>query len=176
MTEPNYTMLRLMIIEAHRVRLRDPSMERMPTGAICPGYDIELMQTLAVLKYVCGIKTQWSCQGNHKQQKTTPAYILLPPGESFPEDLIQLIENAGLAHYTVPDYDSKFGGYTGKTRFNIRSCNIPNLSCIKPSKLMELNEKFLSVINNWAREKIIEHLPKMSDPYYEDIISIYKAA
>ena len=166
---PNYTMLRLMLIESDRIKTRFPEIEQMPDGYICPGYDIRLMPTLAVLKYLCKVKTQWSCQGTHKGDETRKAYILLASGETFPSNLVTILTDSGFIIQTVGDCDEK-GNDNGKTRLMASSSSQKE---INEAELEILNETFLNIIDNWAKSKIIEHIPQMNDPYYADVVSMY---
>jgi hypothetical protein len=160
-----------MLVESRIVQTKYPEVEQMPNGYICPGYDLRLMQPLAVLKYLFGVKTQWSCQGTHKAYKARAAYILLAADEQFPSELVSLMDNAGVKVEIVDDVDINLKS-TGKNHLNLRSCT-------NPKELIEielelLNEQFLNILNNWAKEKIKENLSKMmKDNYYKDVVSMY---
>lgn len=166
---PNYPMLRLMIIESVFIQKKYPELEHMPRGAICPGYDIKLIPALAVLKYLYGVKTQWSCQGNHKDGITT-AYILLAPDHELPESLTKALLNAKLKIYPVPDYNEKVEP-TGKTRIKISPITKDDYPSVEDLK--DLNTRFMEVLTNWASQQIKSHLPNMTAPYYSDLVGLY---
>lgn len=167
---PNYPMLRLLLVSAQRVKVKYPELEQMPRGQICPGYDINLIQSLAVLRYLCGVKTQWSCQGTHKEV-ISDLYILLAPEAEFPEDLTKQLTSAGFQINEVDDYDET--GYTGKTRWKLSSCWDRK---VKDAPLKKLNHKLLGLLDNWAQAKIREHLPRMKDPYFADVVAMNKTS
>lgn len=171
MKKPNYTMLRLCLVYYKAVKKEHPELEQMPKGSINPGYDVDLMQPLAVLKYLCGTSTQWSCQGNHKDGTAT-AYILLPTGENFPPDLMARLDKNNFYVGQVKDYDENLCE-TGKFRIKLESSWDKK---IKEPELRKANQKLLELLNNWAVEKIRDHLDKMKDPYYQDVVSFYKVA
>jgi hypothetical protein len=75
-------MLRILCISSKKIKDKYPESDQMPKGAVCPGYDIELLPALGVLEYIHGITSQWSCQGNHKDYITS-AYISLAPDNFF---------------------------------------------------------------------------------------------
>jgi hypothetical protein len=170
-------MLRLMLIASNTVKIKFPDADQIPNGYICPGYDLRLMQSLAVLRYIFGIKTQWSCQGNHNQT-ISRAYILLEPENRFPEDLVERILDAGLVVQMVGDIDIN-GIDTGRKRQVIRSSSIL-ASKIIPEHLEKMNEYLLNILEKWSMEKIKEHLPKISQSkqfgthYFDDLIDLYR--
>ena len=167
--KPNYVMLRSMVMQAHIIKNKYSELDQMPIGAICPGYDINIMQALAVLKYIYGVNTQWSCQGNHKDDLAT-SYILLAPNNEFPQPLVTQILNNGFTISQVLDYDENIKE-TGKFRFKISSCAQKNTST---SELIDLNKLFVRELNTWAEQEIKTHLINMVGNYYNDFKLLYQ--
>lgn len=168
-------MLRLILCDTNRVKQTYPEVDQMPKGFICPGFDIELMKPLAVLKYLCGVTTQWSCQGNHKKYLPRTAYILLPTEQQFPADLMAKLESSNFFIGVVDDYyEDGSLKINSKGRHSLRSTWNKNCS---ESELEFFNSKLLKLLNEWANQKIKEHLVYIKkDPFVKEIEQIYKAA
>ena len=169
--KPNYAMLRLRIMETEKIKNHSSDIDQMPKGAICPGFDIQLMQTLAVLKYICGVETQWSCQGNHINSEPKVAYILLPAGHLFPCDLVELLDRHKLKIKLVKDYDFELKE-TEKIRYIVRSTWNKNIG---NEILTQENNNLLTVLNFWSESKIRDHLVHIqNDKYYDDFVRLYR--
>lgn len=162
---PNYTMFRFMIMDYQRVLDTNPEADQMPLGFICPGYDVKLMPVLATLRYLHGVKTQWSCQGDHKTGQSR-AYILLEAKALFPKDLIKKLKEKGFVYSSVPDYDNELNK-TGLRRKKISSISYSKKASY--DELQTLNLKFLKVLNSWAMKEMKKHVKNMEDPYFNDV-------
>ena len=160
--EPNYVMLSLMLRDTIRVLQKHPGAEEMPDGFICPGRDVEMMPAIAALNYLCGVKTQWSCQGNHKNKKLKPnhAYLLLPEGEAFPDDLVLQMEKHGFSVFLKNNFDQENGHVIAGTRQLLKA----KFDDIMSNEAKEaLNKKFLATLNGWAIQKISQHVPHIQN-------------
>lgn len=157
-----------MLLDYHKVKEKHPLEDQMPQGYICPGYDVEMMEVLAVLQYLYGIETQWSCQGNHRSGDIYKAYILIAPNNKFPKTLIDILKkNKFYVGYT-DDYNDK-GEKTGLTRQVIRSTQIAK-DCKKKNPL------FVKALKKWAIKEIKNHIIPMKNKdayYYQDVVKKY---
>lgn len=145
---PNYSMLQFCLVDTNDVKQKFPELDQMPKPHIRPGFDINLMKPLAVLNYICGVDSQWSCQGNHKNGIVT-AYILLYSGEYFPLDLLVLLENNNFYIGLAKDYDEDLNE-TGKYRINLRSNWNDD---VLTKELIKENNKLIKLLDSWADEK-----------------------
>lgn len=159
-------MLRLRLIDYHRVKEKYPEDDHMPIGYICPGYDIEMMEVLAVLAHIHGVKTQWSCQGNHKSGDTYRAYILIAPNNQFPKTLLSVIKKHEFCFGYVDDVDLN-GQSTGLKRQVIRSFQEADEGC------KNKNHLFVKVLKEWAIKEIRNNLKNMKGSYYNDVVEKY---
>lgn len=170
--KPNYTMLRLENLEKNTVKEKYPDSDQMVKPYVFSGYDIKMIEPLSVLKYIYGIETQFSCQGNHKDY-LSHAYILLAPHNSFPQELVSRLENSGFILSIVPDViiDNKMNFVeTSDTREKLW---IGKDEKITKDNLILKNDIFMKILNEWSTEEIKKHLEFMTDKYYADFVKLY---
>jgi hypothetical protein len=181
---PNFVMLRLMLVSTMIVQRKYPDLEQMPMGHICPGYDIRMMRPIAVLRYLLGVKTQWSCQGTHKSspEHEGESYILLAPEHSFPDDLIRSLRREGFGMGLVGgDIDENMQS-TGRLRAKISAEKVGRIVETIDGPIYEAsgktdNAEFLRILDEWAISHIRGCLSEMNvmrkDPYYKDLVTAY---
>ena len=145
--------------------IKNKDFEVMPPNSFLEGYDLELIEVIAVLNYIHETKTPWSCQGNHKNW-TGSAYIILEPHNTFPKDLLFLLLKNGFLHEYIDDYDKDLN----KTPFLREKISIPDSWINRNFKFLkkEHNQKFLLLLKNWARKEIENNLHKLA-PYYAEL-------
>lgn len=175
MTKPNFYMIYRIMNQLNKVLHKNPDSDRMPSSGVLPEYDIRLIKPITILKYVYEIKTQWSCQGNHKEE-IGRAYLMLEPNESFPNSLLQKCEashlyldlvdevifknglyiNTGLKRQSLkPLSDIKWGLQKSTNTENHKEHNeqIKNYPKLSISEKFNLNENFLITLDQWADDE-----------------------
>ena len=164
-------MLRLCILEYNLIKNKYPYFDQMPKGHILSGCDVEMIEIIGVLQYLYGIKTQYSCQGNH-QDYLTLAYLLLKPNEQYPSSLLKLIEENNF-HFSLSDDFNEKMKPTGLKRQLLRSVELSKSKNMKPKEIFEANKNFVTLLKNWAVSEIKIHLPYMKDSYFNEVKVIY---
>ena len=157
---PNYNMLRLILVSENQAKLFSKD-GRMPIGYMWSKRDIDIIPTLAVLNYIYGEETQWSCQGNHESE-ICRGYILLSPSHCFPESLMSYIKGTFIIHEVTDDYDMKTLLKTDKNRHMLKSCED-----IESEDLLHRNQRFTTILNQWATIEIKKHIKLMKNEYLD---------
>lgn len=159
-------------------RARKAKKEYMPKSFIFPSCDVKMVKPLIVLNLLLGIKTLYSCQGEHKLYLNRP-YILLATGYKFPLKLKRLLKSKGFIFGDIPEYrlngndliitenrreillpinDEEWGDIiqTNKKKIN----GYKSKKTLNKKEKLALTRKFTDALNNWADNELQKMISK----------------